>query len=217
MDEGVITVLGRADSSAVARVMWTIGELGLAHARIDRGGAFGGLDDPGYRAINPGGRIPTVCLPGGAALWESNAIIRYLASTHASGILWPEDPVQRAHAEAWMDWSSTFGAAVGRIRMAYRTPGATVQSCRHVALVEMEVVRVLERRLADREFMMGDLLSIADLSLGVTAYRFGLVPDALALPPTPGISRWLKTLGSRPAFRAHVIAVVTVGAQKVGG
>ncbi len=217
MEESVITILGRANSSAVARVMWTIGELGLPHRRIDRGGEFGGLDDPDYRALNPGGRIPTVCLPSGGALWESNAIIRYLACVYAPGRLWPEAPFARAEAEAWMDWSSTFGAAVGRIRAAYRSAGATVESCRPAVLRELPAVRILEQWLEGRRLMMGDDLSIADLSLGVMGHRYGRVPEALELPATPNISRWLDTLRARPAFQEHVVRAVTVRAHTVGG
>jgi glutathione S-transferase len=217
MNEGVVTVFGRRDSSAVARVMWTIGELGLPFERLDRGGAFGGLDDPGYLALNPAGRIPALRLPTGVTLWESNAIIRYLTCTHAPNLLWFEDALTRAEAEAWMDWSSSLGGAVGRIRSAYRAVGATVETCRPVVRAEAAVIAVLERRLADRSFLMGESLSMADLSLGVIGHRLGRVPTALGLPATPGISRWLKALAQRPAFRRHVIDAVTVGIQQVGG
>lgn len=75
----MIEIYGRTDSSAVARLMWTVHELGLPHRRIARGGEFGGLDAAEYRAINPAGTIPGVRLEDGRTLWESNAIIRFLA------------------------------------------------------------------------------------------------------------------------------------------
>ncbi len=217
MDDSLFTVLGRADSSAVARVMWTIGELGLPHRRLDFGGAFGGLDDPSYRALNPGGRIPTLVLPGGEALWESNAIIRHLTSVYARNVLWPEEPLVRAEAEAWMDWSSTFAGAIGRMRSAYRAVGATVASCRPDVLRELPAVDILERRLAGRQFVMGDHLSIADLSLGVAAHRYARIPEVLELPATPNISEWLGRLRARQAFLDHVVKAVTVRPHTIGG
>ncbi|KAF0185226.1 MAG: glutathione S-transferase family protein [Hyphomonadaceae bacterium] len=217
MKAGVFTILGRADSSAVARVMWTVGELGLPHRRLDLGGKFGGLDDPAHRALNPGGRIPTLVTPGGEALWESNAIIRYLTCTYARGAMWPEEPLARAEAEAWMDWSSTFGGAVGRMRTTYRAAGATVESCRSTVFGELPAVRILEQRLEGRRFVVDDSLSIADLSLGVMAHRYARIPDALELPATPNISSWLDRLRDRQAFQDHVVKAVTVRAHKIGG
>ncbi|HUF87616.1 MAG TPA: glutathione S-transferase, partial [Thermohalobaculum sp.] len=56
----MLTIWGRNTSSNVQIVMWAVGELGLAHERIDWGGAFGGNDDPEYLRMNPNGLIPTV-------------------------------------------------------------------------------------------------------------------------------------------------------------
>ena len=67
------------------------GELGLAHERIDAGGAFGGLDTAEYGALNPNRRVPTV-EDDDVVVWESNACVRYLAARYGAGRLWPEDP-----------------------------------------------------------------------------------------------------------------------------
>ena len=99
-------IWGRNDGSNVIKVMWCVGELAIAHERIDWGGDFGGNDDPEYRAKNPNGRLPTLEEEDGFTLWESGAIIRYLCAKHAAGTLWPGDPRARAAADKWMDWSS---------------------------------------------------------------------------------------------------------------
>src|SRR5215470_7768638 len=44
----------------VQKVMWLVGELGIAHRHIEVGGAFGGLDEPAFRAMNPHGRVPVI-------------------------------------------------------------------------------------------------------------------------------------------------------------
>src|SRR3712207_3006566 len=99
MAEGrsMLRVWGRTNSINVQKVMWTVTELGLEHERIDAGGAFGGLDTAAYWALNPNRRIPTVEDDGGGVVvWESNAIVRYLAARYGAGSLWPEDPAARA-------------------------------------------------------------------------------------------------------------------------
>ena len=74
-------VLGRANSSNVMKVIWLLEELGLPYERKDIGGAFGGNDTPEYRALNPNGVVPTL-VEDDFVLWESNAILRYLAAAH---------------------------------------------------------------------------------------------------------------------------------------
>ncbi|WP_273242483.1 glutathione S-transferase N-terminal domain-containing protein [Hyphomonas atlantica corrig.] len=124
----MITVYGRPDSSAVARVMWTIGELGLEYERVDWGGAFGGNDEAEYRAICPSGKIPAVRLGNGESLWESNAIIRYLCVKDQTHRFLAQAPLARAKTEAWMDWSGAFQTAVSNIRKVYKPADATQAS-----------------------------------------------------------------------------------------
>ena len=58
------------------------GRARLAHERIDVGGAFGGNKEPAYLAMNPNGLVPALH-DDGFTLWESNAIVRYLAARTA--------------------------------------------------------------------------------------------------------------------------------------
>src|SRR4030088_3067317 len=97
---------GRRSSFNLQKVMWLIGELELPHEHIDAGGQFGGLDTPAFRAMNPHGRIPVI-QDDAATVWESHAILRYLAARHGAGRFWSDDPVARAAVDGWMDWSHT--------------------------------------------------------------------------------------------------------------
>ena len=56
----MLKIWGRNTSSNVQKAMWAIGELGLAHERIDVGGAFGKNKEPDYLAMNPNGLVPTL-------------------------------------------------------------------------------------------------------------------------------------------------------------
>lgn len=212
----MLTVWGRAESSAVARVMWTIGELGLEVSRRDWGGGFGGGDDPAYRALQPAGKIPALVLDDGRSLWESAAIIRYLCRVHAPGRLIPLDPFATAQAEAFMDWSAAFGRTVGALRTAYRRPDATPETCAPAVAAAAPVLAVLEKQLAQGPWVMGTDFGIADLALGVWAHRLMRCPPELGVPTLPALSAWYGRLCDRPAFAAQVLAQVSVRPQRMG-
>src|SRR5467141_3810071 len=106
----MLKIWGRNTSSNVQKAMFAIGELKLAHERIDIGGAFGKNKEPAYLAMNPNGLVPTLQEDDGFLLWESHTIVRYLAPTHGAGTLEPAAPHQRALASQWMDWQYAVAA-----------------------------------------------------------------------------------------------------------
>jgi glutathione S-transferase len=122
----MLKVWGRRSSFNVQKMMWLIGELELPHEHVDAGGQFGGLDAPDFLAMNPHGRIPVI-RDDAATVWESHAILRYLAARHGAGRFWSDDPVTRASVDGWMDWSHTAlqpDFLVGVFWGFYRTPEA---------------------------------------------------------------------------------------------
>ena len=110
----MIKIWGRNTSSNVQKAMWAVGELGLEHTRIDVGGAFGKNKEAPYLAMNPNGLVPTLEEEDGFLLWESNSIVRYLASKHdKAGVIEPKDLKTRGLAHQWMDWQlSVAGPAI---------------------------------------------------------------------------------------------------------
>src|SRR5581483_2859105 len=110
----MLKMWGRKTSSNVQKAMWAVGELKLAHERIDVGGAFGKNKEAPYLAMNPNGLVPTLEEEDGFTMWESNSIVRYLAGKFdKTGALEPRDPHQKARASMWMDWQlSVFGPAI---------------------------------------------------------------------------------------------------------
>ncbi len=111
----MLTIYGRATSSNVQLVMWAVGELGLAHERLDYGHVHGGIDTPEFRAMNPRGLVP-VLRDGDLVVWESCAILRYLAARYGDGgAFWPADP--RVARDA-----STCGPSGARTSLARPSP-----------------------------------------------------------------------------------------------
>lgn len=202
----MLRVWGRLSSVNVQKVMWTIAELGLAHEHIPAGGDFGGLDDPEFLAMNPHGRVPVID-DGGTVVWESNAIVRYLAARYGEGCLCPADAAGRARCDQWMDWAATGfqGYFMDVFWGYYRTPAAQ----RNMAEVNLrwrathQALRVADRVLAERPWLAGEAFSMADIPAGTLLYRyFGL---DLERRPRPHVAAWYERLQARPAYRAEVM------------
>jgi glutathione S-transferase len=185
--------------------MWAVGELGLAHQRIDVGGQFGGNDQADYRAKNPNGLVPTL-EDGDFILWESNSIIRYLAESDDAGKIRPATAKSRGLASQWMDWqlsvfqpvfTPTFWGLV-RTPPEKRDNAAIAQS----KTKSIDAAKMLEAALARRPYVAGESFSMGDIPMGVMIYRFRqLVPER---PSLPNIERWFAAVEKRPAFHAHV-------------
>ena len=123
-----------------------------------------------FQKINPNGMIPTL-VDGDFILWESNAILRYLAEKHNSPLM-PESLEQKAHMEMWMCWQlAHWGDAVGTVVFERVAPNffpdhVVDEKALAKGLENIErFAKVLDAHLADRKFVLGDQVSLADLSL----------------------------------------------------
>ncbi len=206
----MITVWGRENSVNVQIVMWTAAELGLDVDRKDVGGAFGGLDTENYRAMNPNGRIPTL-QDGDLTLWESNACARYLAARYGAGGLWPENPVERATADMWMDWKKT--TLIGPMTTVFWGLVRTAEADRDLMAIKTaadtaaDLYGMLDKWLAGKDFVQGSDLTIGDIPVGAMAHRFmNLVTDR---PDMPNLEAWYARLKDRPGYRAHVMLPIS--------
>ncbi|ECE8511215.1 glutathione S-transferase, partial [Salmonella enterica subsp. enterica serovar Enteritidis] len=103
----MITLWGRNNSTNVKKVLWTLEELELPYDQILAGGKFGVNQDADYLAMNPNGLVPLLKDDEtDLLLWESNAIVRYLAAQYGQNRLWVDNPARRAEGEKWMDWAN---------------------------------------------------------------------------------------------------------------
>jgi glutathione S-transferase len=205
-------LLGRANSSNVMKVIWMLEELKLPYQREDYGGAFGKTDTPEYRAMNPNGIVPTL-VEDDFVLWESNAILRYLATCHAFGTpMWPEDPKARGSIDRWMDWQQTvLGAPMtvvfwGLVRTA---PEKRDMPAIHAAAAKLGgIYGMLESVLSKVEYVAGPALTPADMAIGVHAHRWFSF-EGIDRPQQPHLRAWYDRLLARPAFRDHVALPMT--------
>ncbi len=196
----MLTVWGRLTSVNVQKVAWMADELGLAWERREAGGSFGVVSTPEYRRLNPNGLVPVI-EEDGFVLWESNAIVRYLAARHASGTaLWPDDLRRRADIDRWMDWQAT--TLTPAMRDAFLQLVRTAPERRDAALLEAsraaseKAMDVLDAHLEGRAFVAGDAFTPADIVLGCAAHRWFNLPLAQVARPAAG--RWYAALRGRP-------------------
>ena len=202
----MLEIWGRRNSSNVIPVMWTVAELELEHVRHNIGGSFGGDDTEAFRQLNPNRLIPTIN-DDGFVLWESLSIVRYLSRQYGTGSLWPEDPQQAALADQWMDWCKSnispnvFPVFFNQVRREKEDQDvAKMHQCAEAAI---NYLRVLEKHLEKRDYLLGDRLSVADIPLGSIMYKyFNLDIDR---PELPAIATWYARLCERPAYQAHAM------------
>jgi GST-like protein len=174
-----------------------------------------------YLSLNPNGKIPAILDPDGPggkpfALWESGAILLYLAEK--SGKLLPTDAAGRYEAIQWVMWQmGGLGPMAGQLGFFHKFAGRDYEDkCPRdrYAKETARLLRVLETRLADRDWLVGNDFSIADIaSLGwvrnlVGFYEAGALVqyDELVHVPAwldralarPGVAKGL-TIPARPA------------------
>ncbi|HTI68310.1 MAG TPA: glutathione S-transferase family protein [Caulobacteraceae bacterium] len=203
----MLKVWGRRNAQNVQKVMWLVGELGLPHEHIPAGGASGRLAEANFGALNPNRLIPVI-EDGTAVVWESHAILRYLAATYGPEWLWPSQAYARSLADRWLDWSQSLwepAFVTGVFWGYFRTPEPDRDETSVAAALQRcaALIGIAEAVLADRPFLAGQEFSLADIPFGSTLYRyFGVDIDR---PPAPNVEAYFARLQGRPAYREHVM------------
>lgn len=207
----MLKIWGRKNSSNVRKVLWCAQELGLEYEAIDAGGAFGVVNEPRYRELNPNGLVPMI-EDDGLVLWESNAIVRYLGARHAPGTPWyPSDPVARAKADKWMDWTTSSFATPFRPLFwgLLRTPpeqqdwvaiNAAQKAC-------AQLLSIADQTLACQPFLSGQEPGMGDVPLGSFVYAWFEMP--IERPEMRHLRAWYERLQERPAYQAAVMTALT--------
>ena len=167
---------------------------------------------PGYIAMNPNKKMP-VLDDDGYVLWESNAILYYLASKKPASRVWPSDVKRQADVLRWLAWESAHWDAesVGMVGYEKTSKGVLGLGPADPVFIKRgeqnfdRFAAVLNHHLKGRTWLTEDDLTIADFSVGAW------VPAAqrLQLPVKefPEIGRWYDRLASLPAWRASMVAI----------
>jgi len=206
----MLKIWGRHNSSNVRKVLWCAEEIGVPYVSIEAGGAFGQVDTPEYRALNPNGLVPMI-EDHGLPLWESNTIVRYLSARYSLDGLYPSDPAERAMGEKWMDWTtSTFAAP---FRDVFWGMLRTAPEARDMAKIEAglkrcnELLAMADGALAKAPWLSGERFAMGDIPLGAFIYAWYEMP--IERPALPHLQDWYARLKARPAYRKGVMTSLT--------
>lgn len=193
-------VLGRSTSGNVQKVLFLLEELGSDYVREDYGRQFGNTTDPAYLAMNPTAKVPTL-VDGDLSIWESNTILRYLASK-AGSPLYPTDAAQRTHVERWMDW------LLATLNGPYVAIFKATKGGEEVPAGELEAMnsalKILDSQLAGKDYLAGSELTIADICIAPLVHRCLGFP--VERPSLPALEAWHARINERPAFQKTVAA-----------
>ena len=195
----MITLWGRNNSTNVKKVLLTLEELELPYEQILAGREFGINHDTDFLAMNPNGLVPLLRDDeSDLILWESNAIVRYLAA-------------QRAEAEKWMDWANQTlsnahrGILMGLVRTPpeERDQAAIDASCKECDAL----FALLDAELAKVKWFSGDEFGVGDIA--IAPFIYNLFNVGLTWTPRPNLQRWYQQLTERPAVRKVVMIPVS--------
>lgn len=191
------------NSNNCRRVTATIKQLGLDVEIIER--HVGDAKTPEYLALNPQGKVPTL-VDGDFTLWESRAIMQYVASKKPGNTLWPTDLQKQADIARWQFWEAThlapatgpftFERLFKKVFMK-QEPDEVVLAAAEKAF--HQAAPVLNAHLETRKFVTGDDLTLADFSIG-GSFSFAEVAG-MPWDKYTHIKAWWGRLNELPAWK----------------
>ncbi|NDV00595.1 glutathione S-transferase family protein [Pseudoroseicyclus tamaricis] len=193
------------------RVRALIDELGLDVEIVDKDMRSGEMKEPGFLALNPNGKVPVLELDDGSTIWESRAIMAYLAAVEGSP-LYPADPRARAEVDQWQYWHAVHFAPTAQAVFFERRlkpkfgMGEPDESKIEKQVADTEhLLDVLEEGLTGKDYVAGEL-SLADLSLACTIAT--LAPAGILLAGHPALEAWHLRLMERASVQKEIAPVL---------
>ncbi|MGK3987109.1 glutathione S-transferase family protein [Sorangium sp. So ce136] len=180
------------------RVRWVLQELGVEFESVPVNLAAGGHRSPEFLEINPAGKVPAL-VDGDLVLTESVAIVLYLAEKYPDKGLLPADLQQRAQVYRWLLFAATeLEQPLWRIaRHTFLYP-EDQRLPAEVALAGKDfkaMAEVLEKHMQQRQFVVGDALTVADI---VMAYTLDWAKEAKLLDGFPQLAAYVERMYTRP-------------------
>lgn len=202
---GTLRILGRATSSNVRKVLWTADLCRVLYEHDVWGMPHRDPKVPEFLTLNPNGTVPVI-IDDGFVLWESNAIVRYLAETRRSP-LWPADEREHAVVDQWLTWQAnellpSWLYAVSALLARNAAFGDADKIAGSIAQWSMKM-RILEEQLsAGGGYVANGRLSLADLALAISTHRWFSTP--FERPDLPAVSQHYERLKVTPEGRKYL-------------
>jgi glutathione S-transferase len=194
-----LRIIGKSTSINVRKVFWLCAEIGAQYEHEE-----GTLQD--IKALNPNAMVP-VLREGDFTMWESNAILRYIASTRGATDLLPANAKNRAKVDQWMDWQVTElnnawrYAFMAIVRKSPAHTNATLvfasvaQWNRHMQMLDHQLTKT-------GSYVTGSSFTLADIVLGLATHRWYMTPIEQR-PALAAVEAYYERLSQRPPFKLH--------------
>ena len=198
-----------APMSTAVTVHWALEELGVPYEAVAIDLAARDQDKPGYRALNPNGKVPLL-VHDGTPIFESAAIILHLGETFGvERDLFPAPGLERAEAFKWLVWANvSLGHAVRAFldNTSDRVPAAQRNAeAAKVARAEVErLLGILDADLAGKTYLVGERFSLVDVHLASFVGWLNMI--GFATPPESNLGAWLGRCASRPGHATSLAA-----------
>jgi glutathione S-transferase len=153
---------------------------------------------PEYLKLNPFGQVPTI-EDGDTVLFDSNAILVYLAKRYGDASWLPEDALGAAAVQRWLSLAAgqiAYGPCAARLVTVFSAP-LNLDTAQKIAL---KLFDVLDAELDSKDFAAGDRVSIADIA--AHTYIAHAPEGGISLEPYPNIRAWLRRVEALPRFIA---------------
>ena len=191
---------GHPWSNAARRVQMLCEELGIPYDYETVDLMAGRQYEPKFQKLNPNCKVAVID-DEGFVLWESQAIMRYLADKHKAHAWYPTGLKERAQVEQWLDWNQTrLGPEAGKIMFNTHFAGKD----RNDQAIESgrkwleKILPVMDGVLSERPYLCGSAISLADLAASTNlAYLEMCQYD---LNPYPAVVKWYEAIKQRPSF-----------------
>lgn len=185
-----LKIYGDGISGNCLKVKWTADLLGLKYDWIETSVLKSQTRTPEFLKLNPAGQVPAVVLPDGKTLAQSNAIILYLNRAHKGGLL-PKGDYVRAKVFEWLFWEQYSHETAIAVRRFHKHYLKKSDSEIDPKLMEKGVAALtrLEEALQGSDYLVGDKLTLADISL--VAYTRVAPEGGFDLSPYPALLRWI--------------------------
>lgn len=202
----MITIWGRTTSVNVQKVLWALDEAGQKFIQYPSGGPHGGLDSVALSAMNPNKLVP-ILSDEDLVLFESNAIVRYIANRYAGEKLQPGDAKARAVADMWMEWYDTtlYPAFIDLFAHMIRVPFKDRKVSHTDAKIEKlnGLMTFLDEHLKRSRWVAGPNFTMGDVAVGVTLYRYFTLE--IERPQLSRLENYYSQLLMRPGYASRVV------------
>ena len=194
----VLKLYGYPISGNAYKVRLLLAFLNLPYEAINVDLMAGDTLTPEFKQLNPRGQVPVLC-DGDVVIWDSMAILVYLARRYGNGEWLPNDAVQEAQVMQWLAVSENellYGLARARSTLLLKRP-FNLEQCQREGKAGLDV---MEQHLATNTWLVAGQPTIADIA----CYPYVLLAPVgeVSLEPYPNVRQWLARMAALPNWVA---------------